>query len=93
MKWVVGLICAALVIWVLAPNSARLRRRAAPDLSDDQVKFLMGFDRNGDGRLERNEVPERMQGLFDRGDTNKDGFLTPQEIRRLAESQILPATR
>lgn len=93
MKWVVWLICAAFLIWILAPNSARLRRRAGPDLSDDQVNFLMGFDRNGDGRLDRSEVPERMQGLFDRADTNKDGVLTPEEIRTLAKAQVLPASR
>jgi Ca2+-binding EF-hand superfamily protein len=55
------------------------------DFSNDMVKTLMAFDKDGDGKLSRSEVPERMQGLFDRGDTNKDGFLTPEEIRRLAE--------
>ena len=47
----------------------------------------MTFDANGDGRLARTEVPERMQGLFDRADTNKDGVLTSDELTRLADAQ------
>jgi cytochrome c2 len=57
------------------------------DFSDEMVKTLMAFDKDGDGKLSRSEVPERMQGLFDRGDTNKDGFLTREEIRKLASTQ------
>ena len=29
--------------------------------------------------------------MFDRGDTNKDGFLSPDEIRRMATAQASPA--
>jgi Ca2+-binding EF-hand superfamily protein len=49
------------------------------------VQTLMAFDKNGDGKLQRNEVPERMRGMFDRGDLNKDGVLTMDEIRKLAQ--------
>jgi len=93
MKWVIGLLVLFLAIWLLAPNSGRLRRRTGPDVSDDLVKTLMSLDRNGDGKLDRSEVPERMQGLFDRADTNKDGFLTPEEIRTLARAEALVERR
>lgn len=93
MKWVVWLLAAAAILWFLAPNSARLRGRAGADVSDDLVKTMMGFDRNGDGRLDRSEVPERMQGMFDRADANRDGYLTPEEIRTLARAQALPNRR
>ena len=69
------------------------RGRARADISDELMKTLMFFDRNGDGKLDRSEVPEHMQGLFDRGDTNHDGFLTPQEIQTLAKAQALPNHR
>jgi Ca2+-binding EF-hand superfamily protein len=52
---------------------------------DELVDALMAFDRNHDGKLERSEVPERMQGLFDRADTDKKGVLTPSQIRKVAE--------
>ncbi|MEI9972640.1 MAG: hypothetical protein WDO73_11600 [Ignavibacteriota bacterium] len=43
---------------------------------EDSVKTLMAFDANGDGKLARVDIPGRFQGIFDRGDTNRDGFLT-----------------
>jgi len=52
---------------------------------DELVDALMAFDRNHDGKLERSEAPERMQGLFDRADTEKKGVLTPDQIRKVAE--------
>lgn len=52
---------------------------------DELVAALMAFDRNHDGKLERSEVPERMQGLFDRADPEKKGVLTPDLIRKVAE--------
>ena len=65
------------------------RREEGPQAGgpDDMVQTLMAFDKNKDGKISRDELPERMQGLFDRGDTDHDGFLTPDEIRKLAASQ------
>lgn len=57
---------------------------------EETVKTLMAFDANGDGKLSRSELPDRFQGLFDRGDANQDGFLTPDEIRKMAAAQAAP---
>ena len=55
--------------------------------ANELVKTLLEFDRDGDGKLQKSEVPERMQGLFARGDLDKDGVLSGDEIRTLAQSQ------
>jgi hypothetical protein len=60
---------------------------------DELVKRLLEFDRNGDGQLSKEELPERLQGLFARGDANKDGILSKDELRKLAEAQSANAPR
>jgi hypothetical protein len=47
----------------------------------------MAFDANGDGKLQKSEVPDRMQGIFERGDADKDGILTADEVRAMARAQ------
>jgi Ca2+-binding EF-hand superfamily protein len=63
----------------------------AGNVVEDTVKTLMAFDANGDGKLSKSELPERFQRIFDRGDENKDGFLTPEEIRKVTAAQAAPA--
>jgi len=58
---------------------------------DELVNTLMAFDKNGDGQLTRDELPERMHGLFDRADTDKNGVLTTEEIRKVAQATAMPA--
>src|SRR5262249_18170624 len=51
---------------------------------DDIVERIMSFDKNKDGKITKDELPERMQGLIEKGDTNKDGALDKDEIKKLA---------
>ena len=53
----------------------------------DLLSMLMSFDKNADGALQKAEVPERQAGLFDRGDTNKDGVLDGAELKKLTADQ------
>ena len=41
------------------------------------------MDANGDGKLQKDELPERMQQMFDRLDTNGDGALDGEEIQAM----------
>jgi hypothetical protein len=61
------------------------RRLVQPAVSvDDMVERIVALDKNKDGKLTRDELPERMHDLIARGDTNKDGALDKDEIKKLA---------
>ena len=62
-----------------------------PTSPDELTATLMGFDRNNDGKLTRAEVPERLQGLFDRVDADKDNTLTADELKKSAASMTNPS--
>jgi Ca2+-binding EF-hand superfamily protein len=47
---------------------------------------LMGFDENKDGKLSKEELPERMQPLMIRIDRDKDGFLSKEELDSMGGS-------
>ncbi|HEY2039762.1 MAG TPA: EF-hand domain-containing protein [Edaphobacter sp.] len=72
-----------------------LPSQADPDANkpDETVQRLMALDRNQDGVLTKDEVPERLQGLLSRADADHDGKLTPAEIRASATSQAAPRGR
>src|SRR5439155_20703498 len=51
---------------------------------EDIIERLLSFDKNKDGKITKDELPERMQDLIAKGDTNKDGALDRDELRQLA---------
>ncbi len=57
------------------PSQERDMQRQSPE------RLLQQFDRDGDGKLSRDEAPERMQQRWDRIDTDHDGFVTPEELK------------
>ena len=72
-----------------------LPRPVDPAAADPEalVTRLMTFDRNGDGVLTADELPERLKGLLAKADANHDGKLTPDEIRAYARTQTGPLGR
>ena len=58
-----------------------------PDMSGDLVNRMLAFDKNKDEKLSPDELPERLKGLMDRADTNKDGFLDRAELTAQARRQ------
>ena len=72
----------------LSRATERARGGPAPpsrDLGADAiVERILSFDKNKDGKVTKDELPERMQYLIEKGDTNKDGALDRAEIEKLA---------
>lgn len=64
-----------------ATDKARDERNLS---TDDVVEHILSFDKNKDGKISKDELPERMQYLIEKGDTNKDGVLDKEEIKVLA---------
>ena len=67
----------------LVPQQVLSRTARTPGAIVDRI---FSFDANGDDRIARDELPERMQGLVSRGDKNHDGFLTADEVVVLVDT-------
>ncbi len=66
------------------PGGPRARRALG---GDDMAERILSFDKNKDGKVSKDELPERLQYLIAKGDTNKDGVLDKDEIKKLAADQ------
>ncbi len=50
------------------------------------VERVMGFDKNGDGKVTKDEMPNQMQErILQRADTNGDGAIDKEEVKKFAE--------
>ena len=56
----------------------------APNSQEPTERFRL-WDRNQDGKLSRDELPEGVRANFDRVDTNGDGFISPEEDRLVGQ--------
>ncbi|MBC7852548.1 MAG: hypothetical protein IAF94_03845 [Pirellulaceae bacterium] len=54
---------------------------------DETVKRLMAGDKNGDGKLTKEELNSIQQPRFEGYDVNKDGILDMTEIQKMAQQQ------
>jgi hypothetical protein len=55
---------------------------------DDVIARMLSFDSDNDGRVTKNELPERMHGILPRGDTDRDEALDLTEIRMLSRQPV-----
>lgn len=94
-RYVISLLALIIAVGIISFIAFRVFRRPGPSgpTPDEMVKELLAFDRNRDGQLSQDEVPERMQGLFARGDAIQDGVLSKDELRKLAAAQYEAAQR
>jgi collagen type III alpha len=49
------------------------------------VQRIMSLDKNGDGKVGKDELPERMQRILSRADTDGDDAISEEEAKALAE--------
>ena len=49
------------------------------------LQRLMSRDADGDGKVTKEEMPERMRGMLERIDTNGDGAVDKEEAEKMAE--------
>lgn len=68
-----------LLVFALALEVSGQQGQFPPRLPPDQL--LRQFDRNGDGKISRDEAPERMRQRWDQIDTDHDGFVTLEELK------------
>ena len=52
----------------------------------DAKRYVKDHDKNGDGKLTKDELPKRMQGMFAQVDLNGDGSLSVDELAKHAQS-------
>lgn len=66
----------------------RPQRERGPGEDRPAAQFferMMEADEDGDGKISRDEAPERVRRAFERFDVDGDGYLNAREIRRHAE--------
>ena len=77
MKKLISLLVACITIAASGTSLAQI----------SPGNFVKRNDRDGDGKLSRDEFPEWAKGKFDSIDSDHDGFVTVEEIRAFLEKQ------
>jgi Ca2+-binding EF-hand superfamily protein len=54
----------------------------------DVARFIKDHDKNGDGKLSKDELPASAQDEFSKMDTNQDGFVTADELQKHAHAMM-----
>jgi collagen type III alpha len=73
-----------------APGAARGQGGVAPGgamTTEQIVARYMGLDANKDGKLTKDEIPERLQSVITRADSDGDEIVTKEELTKMAERQ------
>jgi len=72
----------------LPPAGARANDPAQKGARFDAQRFVKDHDKNNDGKIGKDELPPDLQDTFAEIDTNKDGFITVEELQTHADRMI-----
>ena len=86
-KLILGILVVVIIAGIAAFMLGRKKRGPIGPTPEEIVKEMLEFDTNGDGQISRDELPERMQTMIERGDINKDSILSRDELLKLAQTQ------
>lgn len=64
--------------------------RPRPQTPAEFTARMLANDKNSDGKLSKDELPEAFARQFDRWDEDKDGFVTKDELTKAAERRPGP---
>lgn len=64
-------------------NAGRPGQRPSAGFAEQMLKRINAADRNSDGKISRDEAPERLANMFDRMDSNSDGYLDESEVKSM----------
>jgi len=79
MGWTVLAILTCSSVLPAQPPGRPPQAGTPPYLEPDRL--VAQFDRDGDGRISRQEAPERMRSRWTQIDTDQDGFVTVEEFK------------
>lgn len=88
-KWCMPVSQQYTLTWDADPSGGRamtgrtLDPAVPPQQPQDPISRMMDMDIDGDGALQRDEMPENMAARFDRMDANGDGALTREELEAM----------
>lgn len=92
MRRRVGFLTKVLVVLAVAPSVAQDAERAPDAVSrrgsvsvEQLVSIFLAMDKDGDGKVTRDEAEGQLKTSFNRNDADKDGYLTRSELEALAQ--------
>jgi len=88
-----ALLCGSLSISSCSSTQEQASTQPAQQTNREQpsvIELLTEFDEDDDGQLSRSEVKGPLEQNFDQIDSNKDGFLSVEELKNAPKPEGKP---
>ena len=81
----ISFITTVFTVSLFIPANAQNTNRSRPASNETVMFIFMDMDNNGDKKISFDEAQGQLKSSFNRNDTNKDGYLTQNELQALAD--------